>query len=115
MAVQVGDEIRAYSLEVEAKTVIQEEIGGTDVVVFVDPKSGSGSAFVSTIDDHPLTFEVQDDRFADVETGTIWNLSGISVQGSLEGEELTPLPSKTMFWFALVATEPGVTLYQPDF
>jgi hypothetical protein len=42
----------------------------------------------------------------------VWNLAGQADDGPLKGEQLRPVPSRTTFWFAIVAAEPEITLYQ---
>ena len=43
----------------------------------------------------------------DVETGSIWTLSGRAVSGPLAGEQLTQVAHGNHFWFA-------VSLFWPD-
>ena len=59
-----------------------------------------------------LTFEVRDGEFTDRETGSTWDLAGRAVSGLLQGAQLPAVPSKTSFWFAIIAAEPEITVYQ---
>lgn len=53
-------------------------------------------------------------QFVDRETGSNWDLAGRAVAGPLQGEQLPPVPTKTSFWFAIVAAEPGITVFGPQ-
>jgi hypothetical protein len=36
----------------------------------------------------------------DQETGSIWNLKGEAIEGTLKDKRLTPVPAHNAFWFA---------------
>ncbi len=40
-----------------------------------------------------------------------WNQASKAIAGELTGIQLQALPSKTSFWFAIVAAEPNIELY----
>ena len=44
-----------------------------------------------------MTFEIQDGKFTDRETGSIWDLAGRAVSGPLQGAQLLAVPSRTSF------------------
>jgi hypothetical protein len=41
-------------------------------------------------------------------------LAGRAVSGPLQGAQMPAVPSKTSFWFAIIAAEPEITVYQAD-
>jgi len=101
--------------------VIQTEAGGRPVVIFykrgvvspLDASSigassdvGTASAFRTSVDDRPLSFERRGDGFVDRETGSRWNIAGRAVAGELAGERLDPVRHDQQFWFALAAFVP---------
>lgn len=56
---------------------------------------------------------VSGEDFADVETGSIWNLAGTSIAGPLAGAQLEILPGRRAFWFAVSILLPDAELYVP--
>ena len=81
-------------------------------VVFTDLDSQTGAAFQPEAGGQGLMFQIQDGKFTDRETSSIWDLAGRAVSGPLQGAQLLAVPSLTSFWFAIIATEPGITVYQ---
>ena len=121
-SVQFGDgDVVVYPFTaLEAEAPINDTIGDREAVVFFDPEVGSAlddavisrsrnvgaaAVFEREVDGRDLSFEATDEGgvFADTETGTLWNMLGEGVSGSLEGEQLTQIPSDDQFWFAVAA------------
>ena len=90
---------------------VNEVVG--DVPVLVAPTLGGGlaSAFDRRVGDQVLTFDQAGSELVDQETGTTWDRAGRAVAGALEGERLALLPLRRAFWFAVVAAQPGIALY----
>lgn len=112
LTVKLGDDAVAYPLDVAEKQAIADTIGEEGVVVFIDPDARSGMPFVPTVDGKTLRFRVVDGAWVDDQTGSTWTLAGKAVAGPLAGTQLEPLPSKVSFWFATVASEPDVRVWQ---
>ncbi len=97
-------------------------LDGTDLVVFASPGTnsaldssrivdgrdiGATGVFESAVDGLALTFtQTADDRWTDDQTGSKWNLFGLSVDGELAGTQLAAVPHLNTFWFAIAAFEP---------
>ena len=88
------------------RDVISDEIDGRQIIIFVDGELETGAGFYA--DSHQ--FEVVDGRFFDKASGSEWNMAGSAIAGELVGEQLTALPSKVSYWFAIVAAEPDIQL-----
>lgn len=73
--------------------------GGRDV--------GSTGVFHPVADGTTLTFGVSDGQIVDDETGSIWTVAGVAVDGPLKGTSLERVPHLDTFWFAW-------STYQPD-
>jgi hypothetical protein len=112
LAVRVGDEARAYPVSELGRAATMDTIGEQAVVVFTDLDGQTGAAFQPVLEGQSLTFELKDGAFADRETGSTWDLAGRAINGPLQGAQLPALPSKTSFWFAIIAAEPDITVYQ---
>ena len=59
-----------------------------------------------------LTFRADGEQIIDNETGSRWNVLGKAVNGSLAGEELSPIVHGAHFWFAWAAFQPDTRIYQ---
>ena len=69
-------------------------------------------ALRTTVGGQPLTFEVVEGRYLDVETGSEWSLEGHAISGSLEGQRLTQVPEAYVsFWFAWATFVPDTDLW----
>ncbi|GMQ85994.1 MAG: DUF3179 domain-containing protein [Acidimicrobiia bacterium] len=104
----INEVARAYPVE-DLSDPINDEVGGDDIVVF--PTDGGATVFGAGVDGETLRFERRNGDFIDVETGSVWNASGVAVSGARLGARLTPVPSRTTFWFAFVGAFPDVELY----
>ncbi|MFQ5994787.1 MAG: DUF3179 domain-containing protein [Acidiferrobacterales bacterium] len=110
LAVKAGTSVRAYPLERVGPRVINDEFADQRVVVFIGAP-GSGAVYAPNAGNRPLTFRVRNGQYRDEETGSAWNLAGLAMSGPLKGAALSALPSKTSFWFAIVAAEPAISVY----
>ena len=111
-AIQVGESHKAYLLTGSPEEVINDEVGGESVVVIVRQGGSSASAYLRTLDGQTLSFGINGGVVEDVETGSAWDDGGRSVAGPTAGILLTPVPSRTSFWFSLVGALPGIELYR---
>ncbi|MBN1963092.1 MAG: DUF3179 domain-containing protein, partial [Anaerolineae bacterium] len=123
-----GGDPMAYPFEVLAEVgVVNDMVGGQDVVVFYTPGQtsaldeanidasrdvGTATLFSRTLDGETLTF-TQDDtgNFIDEQTGSVWNVFGTAVTGELAGAQLRPLLAAPHFWFAWAAFAPETGIY----
>lgn len=113
IGVEVGEARRAYSSESLGVAAVNDVLAGTELVVFTNGSAG-GAVFGRQLEGGLLTFTVEDGRYRDEGTGSVWDLSGRAVAGPLEGATLEPWPSRTSFWFAYAGAFPDTEVYQPD-
>ncbi len=116
VGVDLGDG-KAYPFSViTEEAAVNDEVDGTPIAVFwggatldaldqprisQSESIGTGIAFDRRVAGQTLTFaSLGDDRFADIETGSTWNLLGQAVEGPLSGEQLALVPHRNEFWFA---------------
>lgn len=104
--------------------VANEEYAGQPVAVFwragtntafgnTDRDVGSSGAFSRELEGQVLTFESTEEGFVDLETGSLWNLTGEAVEGALSGSQLKRLVSGEHFWFAWSVFKPDTIVWQP--
>lgn len=97
---------------------VEHTVGGTPVVVFWEPGTasaldtrdiaagrdvGSANAFARVHDGVTLEFESAAGGFTDVQTGSLWDATGLAVSGELSGARLEPVVGIQHFWFSYSA------------
>jgi hypothetical protein len=107
---ETEDTVYAVPLKAEDDAVL--EVGST--VVLYRGQGGAAGVFQRRLDGDLLEFEVTPSGFMDRVTGSVWQVSGVAVDGPLAGDRLVPIPSKWTFWFAAVAAEPDLQLVYLD-
>ena len=122
-----GDE-KAYPFSViSAVGAVNDEVAGTEVVVFwggdtadaldgssiADSQSiGTGVAYSPIVDGATLTFSpAEDSVFVDDQTGSRWSILGTAIEGPLVGKVLEPIVHRNEFWFAWAAFFPDGAVY----
>lgn len=122
-AVTLADRPVAYPFSsLRERPVVNDEIGGEEVVVFWSPGTssaldhgtvaggrdvGASGVFLRSLGDTVLTFEAAGEgRFRDTGTGSLWDITGTAVEGPLAGTRLTPVAHGDYFWFAWAAFKP---------
>lgn len=120
----------AYPLPaLAAARAVNDEVAGQPVAILFAPGArsaldtaaiaqgrdvGQAGVFVRARDDRVLTFRGEgDDHFADEETGTVWDVTGLALSGPLAGNRLAGLPHTVVFWFAWAAFQPATRLWSP--
>ena len=94
--------------------VMHGKIGGTSMVVFHHPPTGSYFAFHNQVKGTSRQFDLFDQSgttplYQD-ETGTTWRFDGVAVEGPDAGERLAQVPAFRVFWFAWATLHPGTEL-----
>jgi hypothetical protein len=107
VALTVGDTTRAYVTDGFAGPV-NDVIDGRPVVLL--PTDGGAMTFSPVVNDTTLVFKVGTAGITDEQTGSVWTDDGLAASGPMEGSRLTPVPSRTTFWFAIVAAFPDAEI-----
>ncbi|NNC39058.1 MAG: DUF3179 domain-containing protein [Acidimicrobiia bacterium] len=100
IVLELASDAVAYPyLDLVEAGVVNDEVGGLEVAVVVDPTDDDRwETFARRLDDRVLTFIVENGSLVDVETGTTWDPNrGIALDGPLAGEVLAVLPGFTIF------------------
>ncbi len=126
--VTIGDVAKAYPFSVaSSERAINDVVNGTPIVVFAGGDTvdnldsqliregetiGTGIAFSRVLDGETFTFLPHDAlTFADVETGSIWDLNGTAIDGPMAGAGLETVVHGNEFWFAWAAFNPDAEVY----
>ena len=129
LSVDLNGEAVAYPYDVlKDKHVINDRVGGQDIVVFwqagtssaLDQTTvaggrdvGTANAYARELDGQTLTFEFDGIHFVDRESGSAWDALGHAISGKLAGKALTPVVAINHFWFSWAAFKPQTRIYQP--
>jgi hypothetical protein len=126
-ALKIEDTAVAFPFSLLSEVhVVNDTVSGEDLVVFwksgtisgLDPLGaeglrdiGSTGVYSRQVGDQTLTFKAAEGLFEDIETGSLWNIFGLAVDGPLAGSRLEPLVSAEHFWFAWAAFEPDTLIW----
>ncbi|MCH7663300.1 MAG: DUF3179 domain-containing protein [Chloroflexi bacterium] len=123
--VNMNADLVAYPYELlQSVSVINDDVGGHQVVVFWDEGTaspfsplgsndvGAANIFSRELDGQTLNFAFADGEIIDLETLSVWNVLGLAVSGELQGQQLTPLVGVNHFWFSWAAFQPDTRVYQ---
>ncbi len=123
---------RAYSLTRMAtagpRLAINDTVNGLPILVVSHAASQLALSFDRRLPPPPETpdaarqklgFDIATDtagaafpfRLRDRQTGSLWNLNGVAVDGPLKGARLRKIPAFTSFWFAWSAFNPGTQIH----
>jgi hypothetical protein len=108
LGVEAGGAARAYRLEslIEAGGILNDALGGVDVVVFGGPSEYTGAAYERRLGDRVLRFASRSKQAVDEETGSVWDVTGLATSGPLAGQRLTIIDSLVEEWYAWAAYHP---------
>lgn len=116
LGVKAGGVARAYPYARLAKGtgVVEETVGGVPLTVWFDARQRSAAAFDARLDGRTLAFtRVEQDgtvRFRDA-SGSLWNLEGEAVAGTLRGRRLARPTSLLTEWYGWFAHFPATTIW----
>jgi hypothetical protein len=122
VGVQLEDGLKAYPFRyLNEQPVVNDTVGGIDLVVVFDTASARGSVLDRTLDGRALTFEAAPEPvegvvapLVDTETGTVWEgVTGLALSGPLQGRQLAQIPFTQVFWFAWSDFFPDAELWVP--
>jgi len=129
LTIDLNGEAVAYPYDtLQMVNVVNDAVGGEDVVVFWQPGTssaldqttvaggrdvGAAAAYSRQVGGRTLTFSFDSERILDDETGSAWNVLGQAIDGPLAGEALTPITAINHFWFSWAAFRPEARIYQP--
>ncbi len=114
-AIQVGDSHKAYAPAAGATWLVNDDLGGREVLVLGRDGAGSpgATAYFRQVRGRTLSFRLKGELVEDQETGTVWDDTGLAVSGPLAGARLDQVPSRTGFWFSVAGALPDIELHRP--
>lgn len=125
--IKVGEKYKIYPYSaIRDEIVINDSFKGKPVVLFYSTKTvsvldkseikqskkiGSVTVFDPRVDDKKLSFKKSEKGFRDIQTGSVWSITGKCILGELKGKELRPVPHGNHFAFAWFAFHPESEIY----
>ena len=107
----MGGVQKVYAVEDLGTAVINDEVGGSHVSVFI--WDGGAAAYSPLVDGQTLSFALVAGDVVDDATGSAWSRGGVAIAGPLAGTVLGLLPARSTFWFAYVGAFPSAEVYVP--
>lgn len=116
IGVEVNGQFKSYPHQLIDRdgSVINDMLGDAPIAVFHTPVGDSGLAYSRNVGDQTLTFQIEIasiNVYSDVETGTLWNSTGLAIDGPLEGTQLDFVPSITTEWYGWAEYHPATAIY----
>ena len=129
VSIGIGDDTAAIVLDhLIEEQVLTLDVGGQNLSVWHLPGTNSAldsaviadgrdigtvGVFVPQADGQALTFDRNaDGTFADRETGSVWDIGGVAIDGPLADTRLEAVEHLDTFWFAIAAFEPDTRIVQ---
>jgi len=112
-ALRINGEAKAYPLDrLRAQRLVHDQLGGTAIVLTVDPESGA----VRVYERGTLRFQVPAEpeplRQLRAEDGSAWWIGEDGLAPEQGGELLPRVPGHVAFWFGWYAFYPETTVYE---
>ncbi|MDW7681040.1 MAG: DUF3179 domain-containing protein [bacterium] len=120
-------EFKIYPFSIlKEKRVINDEFNSKHVVLFFKPGMvsildekditrsddvGFATVFNAELDGRLLKFTIENEKFVDTATHSIWDITGRCVDGKLKGKQLALEPYGNHFAFAWLAFHPETKIY----
>jgi hypothetical protein len=117
LGVTVAGQNKAYPIDaIMAARVIQDQVGGSPVLIVVGPDAASIRVFEGKVegDATQLTFVkgAGDKLMSDAETGSTWNFQGCAVDGKLAGRCLKEIDAHKDYWFDWMNHHPESAVFK---
>lgn len=121
LGLRAAGESRAYPFSrMPDNAVINDRVGDRAVLVLYDAETATAIPYSRIVGEQLLTFRVLSRpdalplAFADVETGSEWNMLGAALAGPLKGAQLEQIPAYNSMWFGWSAYWPQTELWNGE-
>ena len=114
VGIRINEDYRAYPFfAFKEKSVINDVVDQTPILVFHHQDSGATAVFLSRFETKQLTCAEHSGYLVkDHQSQTLWNLiTGTAIEGELKGTKLVRYPAINVYWFAWARYHPETTIY----
>lgn len=107
---------RFYPLKaVRTAGIINDRLGNTPVVILMDEKLGSPSAFFGQLGENEVRLERDvPGLFRDEVSGAVINCAGKVIRGPLQNQKLKPAMAIATRWYGFSQTYPSASIWSPS-
>jgi hypothetical protein len=97
------------------KRVIQDSLESLPILVTIENDSSSFHVYDRRVNGAILNFNTKltDNHFTDNNTGSVWDMNGYCIDGSLKGTQLNSVQAYNEFWHAWERFEPNTKKHMP--
>jgi len=98
--------------EIGPVAAVHTDLLGEPHVVLWDGAREAAMAYKPQIDGGNLTFTVVQDRIVDDQSGSVWRVDGMAIEGPMAGKQLEPISEAFVaFWFAWPSFYPDIEIW----
>jgi len=99
--------------EKQENQIVEVELDGNNIAIFWDAEKEAAIAFNTFVEGVIAHFEVQDGKFVDTSSGSVWSIDGRAIDGPLAGSVIEQVPNSYIaFWFAWAAFHDQVDIWE---
>jgi len=114
LGAEINGVTKAYPLSVldKTKSVINDTLGNSEIVVFHKPETWTAIAFSRQLGNEVLVFDrTENGKIIDRNTGSYWNYAGEAYDGELAGQKLSFIFSGVEKWYSWAAYHPQTNIF----
>jgi len=116
VGIRIGENAAAYKLTdlVKYKTV-NDQVNDKPLVIIVSDDSLTTYSYFRTLKGQLLTFHMDASwkHMKDEQTGSVWNLDGTCIEGTLSGSHLVPVQHYNEYLRSWTRFNPATTIWKP--
>jgi len=128
IGLSVKGKYKAYPFPaIRKKIVINDNFNSQNIVIFYEPGTisildksklneskniGSATVFIPKINGKKLTFKKLNNGFADIQTNSVWNISGKCISGKLKSSQLKTKIHGNHFAFSWFSFHPATEVFK---
>lgn len=110
VGIQQGNAARAFDWnELVSAGILEDSLPGLPLVIVLEPDMATYHAWNRMVDGQSLSFtrDSSGHLLRDRNTQSSWNMDGLCIEGSLEGQRLSPIRSSQEFWHSWQTFHPA--------
>ena len=112
IGIETGGAARGYDWDqLKVYGMINDELGGSPIVIATDPDRTSASAYLRNVDGEILDFTLTDTGLIDSQTGSIWDWFGACLKGKMKGKQLIQVQSYQQYIRSWITFHPETSFY----
>ncbi|MBO9562029.1 MAG: DUF3179 domain-containing protein [Niastella sp.] len=108
-----GEQAKAYDWnELVDKKIIQDSLPGLPVLLVLEKDNASFHVWNRRVKDNTLQFATHNINYLkDLNTLSVWDMTGLCIDGPFKGEQLLPLQAYQEFWHSWSTFHPGTAKF----